>query len=77
MPLTRIFNTWAEGFLSNTKCGVRDEDGDIIFSRRDNPRFCDFLVIDEGTLRSLAARPAETPPLDIVPRRPLLPFLSS
>jgi hypothetical protein len=66
--LTRIFDTWAEGVLSNTKCGVRDEDGDIIFSRRDNPRFCDFLVIDEGALRSLAALPAETPPLDIVPR---------
>jgi hypothetical protein len=66
--LTRIFDAWAEGVLSNTKCGVRYEDGDIIFSRGDNPRFCDFLVIDEAALRSLATLPDETPPLDIVPR---------
>ncbi|KAF6824879.1 hypothetical protein CMUS01_10055 [Colletotrichum musicola] len=28
-----------------------------------NPRFCDFLVIDEGSLRSLAALPEKTPHL--------------
>ncbi|KAF4930442.1 hypothetical protein CGCVW01_v000983 [Colletotrichum viniferum] len=33
-------------------------------NNRYNPRFCDFLVIDEGSLRSLAALPEETPHLE-------------
>jgi hypothetical protein len=72
--LTYIFDAWAEGVLGHTNggagigCGVRDDDGEIIYRRGDNPRFCDFLVIDEGALRSLARLPDETPPLDIVPR---------
>lgn len=34
----------------------------------DNPRFSDFLVIDEGSLRSLAALPEETPHVGLVSR---------
>ena len=47
-----------------------DDDDDVVdrFRRTNNPRFCDFLVIDEAALRSLAALPDETPPLHIVPR---------
>ncbi|KAK4150554.1 hypothetical protein C8A00DRAFT_36859 [Chaetomidium leptoderma] len=36
------------------------------FQRRYNPRFCDFLVVDEGALRSLAELPDETPSVESV-----------
>jgi hypothetical protein len=65
--LTRIFDNWAERVIGHVG-GVVHRDGELIFERGDNPRFCDFLVIDEGALRSLAALPDETPPLDIVSR---------
>lgn len=36
------------------------------FQRKYNPRFCDFLVVDEGSLRSLAELPDETPSVELV-----------
>jgi hypothetical protein len=36
------------------------------FQRRYNPQFCDFLVVDEGALRSLAKLPEETPSVELV-----------
>ena len=66
--LTRIFDNWAEGVVGHV-CGEENAYGEgLYFERGDNPRFCDFLVIDEGSLRSLAALPDETPPLDVVSR---------
>ena len=55
--LTRAFETWRHKAL-----------GDVEFDLRDSPRFCDFLVIDEGALRSIAGLPNETPSLDLVSR---------
>lgn len=53
--LTNFFDSW----LRNA---VGDVDGNTEFNIQDSARFCDFLVIDEGSLRSLAALPQETPP---------------
>ncbi|KAJ0273976.1 hypothetical protein COL940_009572 [Colletotrichum noveboracense] len=53
--LVEIFETWRGNTLG---------DVDMETSSRYNPRFCDFLVIDEGSLRSLAALPEETPHLE-------------
>lgn len=55
--LTQIFEGWRKEAV-----------GDINFDPRDNTRFCDFLVIDEASLRTLAALPEETPSLEIVSR---------
>ncbi|KAK6224552.1 hypothetical protein QIS74_02879 [Colletotrichum tabaci] len=55
--LVRIFEIWRHGATGSTD-----------FDTRDNPRFCDFLVIDEDALRSLAALPDETPHLGPVSR---------
>ncbi|CAI0651010.1 unnamed protein product [Colletotrichum noveboracense] len=57
--LVEIFETWRGNTLG---------DVDMETSSRYNPRFCDFLVIDEGSLRSLAALPEETPHLEPVSR---------
>lgn len=54
---TGVFDAW-----------LRNAVGSVEFAPADNPRFCDFLVIDEGSLRSLAALPDETPPLGPVTR---------
>ncbi|ETS85605.1 hypothetical protein PFICI_03630 [Pestalotiopsis fici W106-1] len=50
--LTGIFDAWLRQAVKT------DE---VQFNR--NPRFVDFLIIDEGSLRSLAALPEETIPL--------------
>lgn len=55
--LTQAFETWRRKAL-----------GDVEFDLRDSPRFCDFLVIDEGALRSIAGLPNETPSLELVSR---------
>jgi hypothetical protein len=56
-------------------CGGGGEGGDATaaavetaarFQRRYNPQFCDFLVVDEGALRSLAKLPEETPSVELV-----------
>ncbi|KAI8238778.1 hypothetical protein K4K57_002541 [Colletotrichum sp. SAR 10_99] len=52
--LVEIFETWRGNTLS---------DVDMETNSRYSPRFCDFLVIDEGSLCSLAALPDETPHL--------------
>lgn len=57
--LVEIFETWRADTLG---------DVDMENLGRYNPRFCDFLVIDEGSLRSLAALPEETPHLGPVSR---------
>lgn len=57
--LVEIFETWRGNTLG---------DVDMETNNRYNPRFCDFLVIDEGSLRSLAALPEETPHLEPVSR---------
>ncbi|RYP21254.1 hypothetical protein DL767_009306 [Monosporascus sp. MG133] len=54
--LTDVFEAW-----------VRTAVGKVDFDPADNPRFCNFLVIDEGSLRSLVALPDETPSLELVP----------
>ncbi|OBT80372.1 hypothetical protein VF21_00740 [Pseudogymnoascus sp. 05NY08] len=59
--LTNVFESW----LRNA---VGDVDGNAEFNIQDSARFCDFLVIDEGSLRSLAALPKETPSLELVSR---------
>lgn len=59
--LTNVFDSW----LRNA---VGDVDGNAEFNIQDSARFCDFLIIDEGSLRSLAALPKETPPLGLVTR---------
>jgi hypothetical protein len=64
--LTRIFD-WAESVIGHVG-GTVYHDGELIFERGHSPRFCDFLVVDERALRSLAALPGETPPLHIVSR---------
>lgn len=55
--LTQAFETWRRKAL-----------GDVEFDLRDSPRFCDFLVIDKGALRSIAGLPNETPSLELVSR---------
>jgi hypothetical protein len=50
------------------EASVRNAVGNDDFTPVYNPRFCDFLAIDEGSLRSLAALPDETPPLGPVTR---------
>ncbi|OHW98463.1 hypothetical protein CSPAE12_02882 [Colletotrichum incanum] len=55
--LVRIFETWRHSAI-----GTADVD------TRKNPRFCDFLVMDEDSLRSLVALPDETPHLGPVSR---------
>ncbi|KAF4928151.1 hypothetical protein CGCVW01_v002057 [Colletotrichum viniferum] len=55
--LTQIFEGWRKEAV-----------GDINFDPRNNTRFCDFLVIDGASLRTLAALPEETPSLEIVSR---------
>jgi hypothetical protein len=56
--LTRLFDGWVHQTIGPD----RDDNA------RD-PRFYDFLVVDEGALRSLAALPNEIPPPDpAVPR---------
>ncbi|KAF5510203.1 hypothetical protein CGCS363_v003772 [Colletotrichum siamense] len=52
--LVEIFETWRGNTLS---------DVDMETNSRYSPRFCDFLVIDGGSLCSLAALPDETPHL--------------
>ncbi|RYO97489.1 hypothetical protein DL765_011185 [Monosporascus sp. GIB2] len=56
-PLTDVFEAW-----------VHNAVGNVDFDPADNPRFCNFLVIDEGSLRSLVALPDETPSLELVSR---------
>ena len=48
--LTRLFNDWVHQTIGP------DQEDDLT-----GPRFCDFLVVDEGALRSLAALPSEIP----------------
>ena len=55
--LTQAFETWRRKALGNVE-----------FDLRDSPRFCDFLVIDEGALRSIARLPNETLSLEPVSR---------
>ncbi|KAF3812007.1 hypothetical protein GCG54_00002959 [Colletotrichum gloeosporioides] len=57
--LVEIFETWRDNTLGNV---------DMETNSRYNPRFWDFLVIDEGSLCSLAALPKETPHLEPVSR---------
>lgn len=59
--LTNVFDSW----LRNA---VGDVDGNAEFNIQDSARFCDFLIIDKGSIRSLAARPKETPSLELVSR---------
>jgi hypothetical protein len=59
--LTNVFDSW----LCNA---VGDVDSNAEFNIQDSARFCDFLVIDEGSLRSLATLPKETPSLELVSR---------
>ncbi|OBT46947.1 hypothetical protein VE00_02491 [Pseudogymnoascus sp. WSF 3629] len=53
--LTNAFDSWLYSAIGDVK-------GNDEFNIQNSPRFCDFLVIDEGPLRSLAALPKETPP---------------
>ncbi|KAK1767499.1 hypothetical protein QBC33DRAFT_586891 [Phialemonium atrogriseum] len=53
--LTHVFEAWVRNAVGNAVDNVG-------FDPLDNLRFCDFLVIDEGSLRSLTALPDETPP---------------
>ncbi|KAI8227994.1 hypothetical protein K4K54_002510 [Colletotrichum sp. SAR 10_86] len=53
--LVEIFETWRSNTLG---------DVDMETNSRYSPRFCDFLVIDEGSLCSLAALPDKTPHLE-------------
>jgi hypothetical protein len=46
------------------------------FERRYQPRFCDFLVVDEMSLRSLADLPGEVLSAEIVPLQQRLVSLS-
>lgn len=55
--LTDVFDAW-----------LRNAVGNVEVDPVDSPRFSDFLIIDEGSLRSLAALPDETPPLGLVTR---------
>ncbi|KAJ0336073.1 hypothetical protein COL922a_008403 [Colletotrichum nupharicola] len=56
--LAQIFEDWRkEAIGDNTNLDPRD-----------NTRFCDFLVIDEASLRTLATLPEETPSLEMVSR---------
>ncbi|KFY87359.1 hypothetical protein V500_07004 [Pseudogymnoascus sp. VKM F-4518 (FW-2643)] len=59
--LTNVFDSWLRSAV--------DVEGNAEFNIQDSARFCDFLVIDEGSLRSLAALPKETPPLGLVSRQ--------
>ncbi|KFZ12468.1 hypothetical protein V502_07060 [Pseudogymnoascus sp. VKM F-4520 (FW-2644)] len=59
--LTNVFYSWLRSAV--------DVEGNAEFNIQDSARFCDFLVIDEGSLRSLAALPKETPPLGLVSRQ--------
>ncbi|KAK2777867.1 hypothetical protein CKAH01_11913 [Colletotrichum kahawae] len=56
--LTRIFDSWRKEAVGDS----------TNLDPRDNARFCDFLVIDEASLRNLAALPEETPSLEMVSR---------
>ncbi|KAI8253298.1 hypothetical protein K4K58_007254 [Colletotrichum sp. SAR11_239] len=56
--LTQVFEDWRKKAVG--------ENADL--DPRDNTRFCDFLVIDEASLRTLAALPEETPSLEMVSR---------
>ncbi|KAK0378286.1 SCP-like extracellular protein [Colletotrichum limetticola] len=55
--LTQVFEEWRRGAI-----------GDISSGLRESPRFCDFLVIDEASVRSLAALPDDLPSTELVPR---------
>ncbi|RYP68288.1 hypothetical protein DL771_006790 [Monosporascus sp. 5C6A] len=55
--LTNVFESWIQIAV-----------GKVDFDPADNPRFCNFLIIDEGSLRPLVALPDETPSLELVPR---------
>ncbi|KAL5352384.1 hypothetical protein ACLOAV_002332 [Pseudogymnoascus australis] len=57
--LTKVFDAWLY-----SAAGDVDEE----FNIQHSARFCDFLAIDEASLRSLAALPKETPPLGLVSR---------
>lgn len=57
--LTKVFDSWLYSAVGHV-----DEE----FNIQHSARFCDFLIIDEVSLRSLAALPKETPPLGLVSR---------
>ncbi|KFY32426.1 hypothetical protein V493_00218 [Pseudogymnoascus sp. VKM F-4281 (FW-2241)] len=59
--LTSVFDSWL-------RSAVGDVENNDEFNIKHSARFHDFLVIDEGSLRSLAALPKETPPLGLVNR---------
>ncbi|KFY80131.1 hypothetical protein V499_00967 [Pseudogymnoascus sp. VKM F-103] len=59
--LTNVFDSWLRSAVGNVE-------GNEEFNIQHSARFCDFLVIDEVSLRSLAALPKETPPLGLVSR---------
>ncbi|KFY12500.1 hypothetical protein V492_03839 [Pseudogymnoascus sp. VKM F-4246] len=58
--LTNVFDSWLLNAVS--------DDGNSEFNIQNSARFCDFLVIDEGALRSLVDLSKETPPLALVSR---------
>lgn len=59
--LMEVFETWVRGAVGEAATAGLDN--------RDNPRFCDLLVVDEGSLRSLAALPEKIPSLGPVTRQ--------
>ncbi|OBT63851.1 hypothetical protein VE03_06582 [Pseudogymnoascus sp. 23342-1-I1] len=59
--LTDVFDSWLRSAVGDVKNIDK-------FNVKHSARFHDFLVIDEGSLRSLAALPKETPPLGPVNR---------
>ncbi|KAL5350647.1 hypothetical protein ACLOAV_004216 [Pseudogymnoascus australis] len=56
--LTNVFDSWL-------RSAVSDGENNDEFNVQHSARFHDFLVVDEGSLRSLAALPKETPPLGL------------
>ncbi|KAL0779933.1 hypothetical protein CaCOL14_004417 [Colletotrichum acutatum] len=55
--LTQVFEDWRGRAIGEIDSGLGD-----------SPRFCDFLVIDEASMRSLAALPDDMPSTELVPR---------
>ncbi|KAJ0334307.1 hypothetical protein COL5a_000359 [Colletotrichum fioriniae] len=55
--LTQVFEDWRRSAIGEIGSGLGD-----------SPRFCDFIVIDEASMRSLAALPDDLPSTELVPR---------